>query len=419
MTFLSPGFLVAGGLAAIAVVALHLLTTRRPPARLLPTARFVPEAELRAVSRASRPTDLLLLALRLLAVAAAALAFARPVFNRPGPATRNVVALEWTTAVADLDAARAQARSAVGEGGALVLFDTAARVVPVDALDTLGAPRVRQASWSPMFWAARDAARGIARGADSLRLRVYGVSRHAAGDAATEGIRRAWPGGLEFTELPVRRDSTRGARAELRSPDGNDPLAPALSAWESRRGTHPLRAMRAAPAAADSAWAASTPQAVLVHWLDAGGIAPAADGVLAFGERPASLVAHLVRREPAAGRVIARWRDGSIAATEQPLGQGCVKSIGIAVPTQGDVTLRAPFAAFVDALFEPCGGELGAAMPESTLTWLRGPEGLAAARPFQLGAGAEDSPLAPWLLAIAAAALLVEQRLRRRPREVA
>ncbi len=57
MSFLAPWMMAAGVLAAMGVFALHLLTTRRPPAVMLPTARFVPESEVRAVARASRPTS--------------------------------------------------------------------------------------------------------------------------------------------------------------------------------------------------------------------------------------------------------------------------------------------------------------------------------------------------------------------------
>lgn len=414
MTFLAPWVFPWGAAAAAAIVALHLLTTRRPPTAALPTARFVPEADLRAVARAARPADLLLLALRLLAVLAVTLAFAQVVFDKPGPSQRAVVALEWTTAVADPEAARATARAALGESGALVLFDTAARRVAPEVLDTLSRPTVRRAAWSPMFWLAAEAAHSIARGADSIQLVVVGTARRDAFDVASRNIRSAWPGRVDFRELAARRDSSGAARAELRTPLDDDALAPALRGWDARRGTHPLRVRRGAPTAADTAWARSTPNAVLAHWPLADDAEPAADGAVAFGERAAPIVSPLVRLDVAPGHAVARWRDGDVAATELAIGEGCVKSVGVGIPSAGDLTLRAPFADFLDALLAPCGGYVGAALPDSTLDWLRGPERLASARQMLQGS-TEESPVTPWLLVLAAAALVAEHLLRRRP----
>src|SRR5690606_33686669 len=121
MSFALPWIFALGAATAVGVVALHLLSTRRPPERPLPTARFVPESDLRAVSRTSRPTDLLLLALRVLAVLLIAAAFAQPIPDQPGPSLRRVVVLEWTSALRDVEATRARAQALLGDGDALVL----------------------------------------------------------------------------------------------------------------------------------------------------------------------------------------------------------------------------------------------------------------------------------------------------------
>ena len=81
-------------------------------------------------------------------------------------------------------------------------------------------------------------------------------------------------------------------------------------------------------------------------------VAPRAEGVIAFGLREATLVAPLARLDvvpDTSSRVIARWRDGAVAATERPLGAGCVRDIAVGVPLAGDVTLRPPFVAFLQA----------------------------------------------------------------------
>ena len=63
MSFVLPWMLGAGLLAALGVVALHLLSTQRPPLRPLPTARFVPESRAEHARRVDPVGQLLVLAL--------------------------------------------------------------------------------------------------------------------------------------------------------------------------------------------------------------------------------------------------------------------------------------------------------------------------------------------------------------------
>jgi hypothetical protein len=81
MSFAAPWFLLGGAIAALAVVALHFLVRRQPERWQLPTTRFVPETNELAPARSLELSDRLLLALRVLAVTMAALAFARPSFD--------------------------------------------------------------------------------------------------------------------------------------------------------------------------------------------------------------------------------------------------------------------------------------------------------------------------------------------------
>ncbi|MEO7520234.1 MAG: BatA domain-containing protein, partial [Gemmatimonas sp.] len=78
MTFLAPSMLLVAVLGSLVAIALHFLSVRRPPAMILPTARFVAPRDVRAVSRSARPSDLLLLLLRVLAMWCAAIALAGP-----------------------------------------------------------------------------------------------------------------------------------------------------------------------------------------------------------------------------------------------------------------------------------------------------------------------------------------------------
>ncbi len=432
MSFLAPWMMVAGVVSALGVFALHLLTTRRPPAVMFPTARFVPESDVRAVARTSRPTDVLLLVLRALAVLAIGAAFAQPVPDAPGAQVRTVVALEWTTAVVDIESARRQAKGYLARGNALVVFDTAARELPPEALDTLSAPSplLRRATLSPMFVRAHDAGTRIARGADSVRLVILsGVSADGL-DAATPAWRAAWPGRVEVVRLPVQADTLTAPTLEVSGVFADDPLQPALAALaalRSGRGAHGVRLARAEATAADSAWAREVSGAVLVLWpataasadvAREGSIDPRADtvvnaGVVALdGGEATPLVAPLMRRAVPEGRVVARWRDGTPAVTERVYGNGCVRSVGVGIPVAGDLTLRPPFAHFLEAMLAPCGGARRAVLPDSALPWLHA-EGRLADGPMLAAAATTSSPLTKWLLVLAMLLLAVEQVVRR------
>lgn len=423
MSFLAPWALVAGAAAALGVVALHLLTTRRPPEAPLPTARFVPEAEVRAVARTSRPTDLLLLALRALAVLALGAAFAKPALDAPGPSVRTVFAIERTRGGVEgpmFAAARDLVRARAAVGDAFVVFDTAARVMARSTLDTLtqdaDAPRV--ATLSPMLVAARDAAAGIARGADSIRLVVVSTLPPESIDAATLAWRTAWPGRIELVRIAGAADTLPAPVVDLRSPLLDDPLSPAVAALPRARGAHPVRIVRGVASEADTAWLAGT-AGVVVAWAlvpDEREASVHPDAVIAWGgiagDAP-TLVAPLGRLDAGVGRVIARWRDGSAAATEHRVGRGCLRTVGVGLPLAGDLTLRSPFQHFFAAMVAPCGGHRSAAIPDSLLSWLTGAGALAPAATLQADA-ASSSPLTLWLLLITLVLLAAEQLMRRR-----
>lgn len=434
MSLLAPLALVLGAATAAAVVALHLLTTRRPPPLLLPTARFVPEGEARAVARASRPTDLVLLALRVLAVLLAALAFARPVLDAPGPSVRTVVLLDVSRAVADPAAAAAQAQALAADGGAVVAFGATAREVPVDSIGALGvdaepgaataavdgAARAARGSLSAGLVAARRAAARIARGADSVRLVVVSPIPEGSVDAATAGFRAAWPGRIEIERVAATADTARATRPQLVTPLADDPLAPALDALPQGRGAHPVRIARGPATTADSAWAREAGR-VLLAWPAEANRAAEPLGVTTLGPRPTALVAPFIRLPLAdtGGAVLARWNDGAPAVLERPLGAGCVREVGVGLPLAGDLTLRAPFAHFLAAMVEPCGGRRGAPIPESELGWLAGEGPLAPAGTLAAGEGAGAERLSAWLLVGALLLLLVEQIVRARHRRAA
>src|SRR4051794_39853178 len=131
MTFAVPFFALASGLVALATVVLHLLAWRRPPESPLPTARFAPERPVRMVSRAVRPADLALLALRVTIIMLVGVALARPTFSAQRNGVGRVVVVDRSRFVGTGSAVAAAARSVYRPGDALVLFDSSARKVAV------------------------------------------------------------------------------------------------------------------------------------------------------------------------------------------------------------------------------------------------------------------------------------------------
>lgn len=399
MTLLAPWVFALGAALGLVVVALHFLTTRRPPARVLPTARFVPVAEARAVSRASRPSDVLLLVLRVASVLLVAAAFARPVLDAPGPQVRSVVLVDVSRAVADTAAAMDSARARLTEGGALVPFG--------------GVGAARASLSAALVLGQREAAR-VARGADSVRLVVVAPFTQTQFDAATRSLREQWPGALTLVRVRARVDTTVSAMPQLVTSLADDPIAPALGALPTRRGAHAVRIVRTRASAADSSWAREA-GAVLVEWPLSAGEARA-DGVVLTGATPTTLVAPLARMPLSpVSSVIARWRDGTAAVSEDTLGAGCIRHVGVGVPIAGDLTLRDPFVRFLARMVGPCGAETGAVLADSTLAaFADEARGASVAASLLVSATASETRLAAWLLAAALGLLLGEWALRQR-----
>ena len=128
MSFLNPLFLM--GLAAAAIpIVIHLLTRRRPREVMFPSLEFLSEVNQNEIRRL-RIKQWLLLALRTLAVAAIALAMARPALKGAvGRASRAA-----TTVVALCD--RSGSMGASGASGATLVAE--ARRLVEDLFTTLG-----------------------------------------------------------------------------------------------------------------------------------------------------------------------------------------------------------------------------------------------------------------------------------------
>ena len=92
--FATPWVFGAALAAALAITVLHLLSVRQPRVLLLPTARFVPERDARAVARQARPSDVPLLLLRVIALLAAGAALAGARCGAPGTRTSSIVVVD-------------------------------------------------------------------------------------------------------------------------------------------------------------------------------------------------------------------------------------------------------------------------------------------------------------------------------------
>ena len=428
MSFLAPLWLAAAAAAALGAVALHFITTQRPPASPLPTARFVPQGDARASSRAARPTDLLLLLLRCAAILLLGAAFAGPVTHARGTSLARVILVDRSRgSLADVrDSALAVMRG--GDGAArgadvVVLFDSSATIVTGGAADSVRAFAVGRArgSLTAGLVTARRAAADLSQRADSIELVIVSPLIADEIDAASAGTIERWPGRARLVRTGAA-PATNVAIA-LVSGDADDALRPAVAALNyaapnnavgnaGRAGTNTsIRVLRARLVGADSALARDG--AAVVFWPHAGTKTPTAQGLWAGN---ATLVAPLERTAlPAVAsgtRVVARWADGAPAAIESPLGRGCVRTIGVDVPAAGDVTLQPAFMAVAHALFAPCGGAgISAAVSDSTARLFERPGPAAPAA--SLRSDDDRSPLAPWLLGGALLLLIGELFARR------
>ncbi len=118
MSFGAPWFLAAGGVAALGVLALHLIVMRQPPSAVFPTTRFLPLRPAVARTVARVPEDLLLLAVRVAVVVCVSAAFARPVLHPRAVPLINLVVVDRSRDVASVreatDSARAVLASSSG-----------------------------------------------------------------------------------------------------------------------------------------------------------------------------------------------------------------------------------------------------------------------------------------------------------------
>jgi hypothetical protein len=429
VTFLAPWALWAAAAVSAAVIALHILASRNPRVTPLPTARFIPDVPLRATARAMRLTDVALMILRVAAVMLVGVAFARPELSSGRRAVGRVVMVDASRALGSRAEAADSAARLLARGDVLIAFDSSAHVIHNGSTESLRAAladsntRAPRGSLSTALAAAMRAASTLRADADSVEIVLVSPLAAEEWDAATTAIRAVWRGRLRLVRVGAARPGI-AARIEVTNASLDDPVRAATSLRGGAASIDaPLaRIDRGSPLASDTAWARDRAH-TLVRWpahVDSSGWHMRArvdtvGGVLARQGAAAAVVVSPFARtvDPAPGRVIARWVDGTAAATERALGAGCVRDVAIPIARTGDLALRESTRRLVAALASPCGGdETYTAASDSALVQLRGTGPLVATRALERRT-APRGHLATWLLAAALVLLLLEPLLRR------
>jgi hypothetical protein len=427
VSFAAPLWLAVAGVVAAGLILAHLISTSVPRRDPFPTARFIPEGAPLTVLRTRRLTDVALLLLRLLAVALLGLALAGARVAKGGP-TRVVLA-DRSRAVAD----QAEVNDSVAAlGNAVVVsFDSGARVsalgarpIPTDS----GQRAVRnrpQGSLSGALVLAHRTLADATKDRDKTELVIVSPLVREEIDSATAALLQLWEGPVRVVRVSTASDTR--TQPVVRA-SGDDPVVAALGgsgAPSAERGKRldESRIVRDAPTTADSLWARDSGGA-LVIWpavLATSALRPRlpVDTALGVGAERHVVVGTFERtHQPADGAVLARWLDGTPAATEVVFGKGCVREVAIPVDRVGDIALRDNFRALARRFSEPCGGARDFTAVE--LSALRSEPGEPSPRtgsdPRASSGDSEPSRLALWLALAALALLMAEQLLRRRPR---
>lgn len=428
MTFLAPGFLFAAFGVAATVAALHFIVTRQPRAGVLPTARFVPDLPATATARATRPSDILLMLLRILIVLAAGTALAGPVIKPTRAANARVILVDVSRAVRGSEGIRDSALGVFRAGDAVVLFDSSARHVDGSVRDTLASlvPSTRKGNLSGALIAALRSGSELRERADSVQLVIVSPFAAEEIDAATDSIRALWPGSARIVRLASSPDSSLSSTAPLAiTARDSDSLQVTVSLARAP-GTSGAWISRGALSPHDSA-SASPSGRIVIEW-------PATDRPLGAASRAvrdtiggvvagtALVVAAFERRwqyprdSVRGADIIGRWIDGEPAVVEWTVGNGCMRSVSVPVPSAGDLVIRDDFVRFVAGISGECASRRFEQIPALAITSLEGKGGMAPRNAFRPSNDVRSS-FVPWLFGIAIAAALAELFVRRSSRE--
>ena len=420
MTFLAPGFFFASLAVAAGVVALHFIVTRQPRAGILPTARFVPNLPATATAKHTRPSDILLMLLRVLIVLAAGTGLARPVFKPSRGAEARVILADRSRSVGDAAAMRDSVRKLYRDNDALIVFDSSARILGMRARDSIAslAATKRRGNLGAALIAAQRAASALRDHADSIELVVVSPFAAEEFDAATDSIRKLWPGKARLVRLVSPVDSVGPAGAlDLRAAS-TDPIQTAVKFARRSTASNALIVRDGSDPGEQTNrptvnWPIATrpPRAIERAKADTiGGVIAGNVLVVSAFPRRWSYPADSIR----GGEIVARWIDGEPAAIEWASGSACIRSAAIPIASAGDLVLRDDFARFVGALSSECIANSAMRSADRVrVDRLTGQGGLAPRDAFK-PRGDVRSTIAPWLLALALVAAIAELFVRQR-----
>ncbi len=417
-------WLFGGALAAaLAITALHFLSVRQPRVLLLPTARFVPERDARAVARQAKPSDLLLLLLRVIALLAAGAALAGARCGAVG-ARRSFIVVIDAAQRADSAALLRAARTAPARDG-----------TEAEALRVLWVSGVSDDPGVAITAAIRESARQAQANPALAELSLTVVLPETVRSRRSwDAWRGQWPAGIRVVR-PALTDSTASVAPGVGTvrvvPAATNRGMDVVDAAFASRGASANRARAASDAEVVIYRAASDGVAragVTVLWPASGVLAgwraaPSMDSVGAVAAGGMALVAPWVRTAlpPALSdsvRAIAWWSDGVAAAVERGRGTSCVREVAIGLTEGSDLLLSPAADGLLRAVRAPCGG-IGVPAPREPSANSGGAvrSAYAPASGFRDRGTALRTTRPEWLatalLALAFVALLAEQVVRR------
>lgn len=366
----TPWVFGAAVAASLGVVALHLLSVRMPPELVLPTARFVPPGDARAVARQPRLNDVPLLLLRVLALllVGAALAGVRWQDTRVSRLRLVVTDAQWA-------------------GDSVWRDSVVSALTAADAVVDVHFARGVAADPGAAIVAATQRAAALVTSRPSLaRVELTVVTEPVVRTRlGFQAWRAQWPGAMQVqvrkaAASRVMLDSTGSPppTLEVVGGDGDDVVAAAMTGVELSAAAL-VRIDRSARGTR-----AATAEGIRVSWPRDG--VPSGweeravpDTVGALAANDAVLVAPFVRTAvPGAAlqaqlsapsdsaaaaaapvRVIAWWSDGLPAALEfaatSGAGAQCSRVVAVRVPDGSDLLLSDGARGLLRALVAPCG----------------------------------------------------------------
>jgi hypothetical protein len=366
--------------------------------------------------------------LRVLLVLLIGAGLARPIFKPSRNKSARVILVDASRSVGDITAVRDSAARYYRDGDAMIVFDSAAKVVAGKAGDSIRTMTKsgREGRLSGALVSALRVGSSLRDNADSLDLFIVSPLASDEFDAATDSIRSLWKGKATLVKIGARETTaTAVAPVQLRSTSG-DPLAVTVSRLGQFEGA--AKIVRDGINAEDAQSAGDSK--ALVDWpvsVRPGRAVPSAKvdtiGAVVFGN---SVVVSAFPRRWAFtpdsirdARVIARWTDGEPAAIEWTQNKGCVRSVAVPVNPVGDLPLQSSFTRFAREMAGACAADkVTLAASPAQVASLTGTGGLAPRDSFEPRDDVR-STLAPWLIGLGLFASLAELFVRRRRDEIA